>query len=56
MCSPVTVAVSRHVTRASQQQLSNQASSIHNMFGSGQIPYILPKPHVVKGGATFNAP
>ena len=40
---------------SSQQQLSNQAQAIASIFGTGQIPYILPQPHVVAGGATFNA-
>ena len=40
---------------ASQQQLSNRAVALASLFGTGQIPYILPKPHAVYGGATFNA-
>ncbi len=39
----------------SAQQLSNQAASIGALFGSGEIPFILPKPHRIPGGATFSA-
>lgn len=39
----------------SQQQLSNQAVAVAGVFGTGQIPYILPMPHVIQGGATFSA-
>lgn len=40
---------------ATAQQLSNRAASIPALFGTGQIPYILPKPHRIGAGATFNA-
>ena len=40
---------------ASNQQLVNQAASINSLFGSGEIPFILPKPHPVQGGSTMVA-
>ena len=40
---------------SSQQQLSNEAVPIAAQFGTGEIPYILPQPHIIAGGATFNA-
>ena len=39
----------------SLQQLSNQAVSVSGIFGSGEIPFILPQAHRVPGGATFTA-
>lgn len=39
---------------AAQSQFSNQAVAIASIFGTGQIPYILPAPHVIVAGATFN--
>lgn len=40
---------------ASSQQLTNQAAAIGSLFGTAQLPFILPRPHKVAGGATFNA-
>jgi hypothetical protein len=40
---------------ASNQQLVNQAASINSLFGSGEIPFILPRPHPVQGGSTMVA-
>lgn len=39
---------------ATQQQLVSAASPIASLFGTGQLPYVLPQPHMVSGGATFN--
>lgn len=40
---------------ASNQQLVSQATSINSLFGSGEIPFILPKPHPIQGGSTLVA-
>lgn len=40
---------------SSAQQLSNIYPPVAAVFGSGEIPYILPAPHLVKAGSTFNA-
>lgn len=40
---------------ASNQQLMNQAVSLNSIFGSGEIPYILPRPHTIQGGSTLTA-
>lgn len=40
---------------ASNQQLMNQAVSLNSLFGSGEIPFILPKPHTIQGGSTLTA-
>lgn len=37
------------------QQMSNATLPVAAIFGNGQIPFILPAPHLVKGGSTFNA-
>lgn len=37
------------------EQTTNQAAAIHSLFGSGQIPYILPQPHMIAAGASFFA-
>ena len=37
------------------QQLSNATLPVSALFGSGEIPFILPAPHLVKAGSTFNA-
>lgn len=39
----------------SQQQLSDEAVAVQSIFGTGQIPYILPQPHKVEATATMNA-
>ncbi|HJX19126.1 MAG TPA: hypothetical protein VJ437_13165 [Acidiferrobacterales bacterium] len=38
----------------STEQLMNQAAAVNSVFGTGAIPYILPQPHKVPGGSTFN--
>lgn len=40
---------------STSQHLSNATVPVPAQFGSGEIPFILPAPHLVKGGATFNA-
>lgn len=40
---------------STKQQLSNANVPVPALFGSGEIPYILPSPHLVKAGSTFNA-
>lgn len=40
---------------ASQMQITTGEASVHSMFGTGTLPYILPAPHRVRGGALFNA-
>lgn len=40
---------------STSQQLSNATLPVAAVFGSGEIPYILPAPHLVKAGSTFNA-
>jgi len=39
---------------SSQQQLTSQAAAIAGLFGTGQLPFILPTMHVIVGGANFN--
>lgn len=36
------------------EQMSNQSASISSMFGTGQIPFILPQPHRIDAGSSFN--
>lgn len=38
---------------SSNQQLVSQATSINSLFGSGEVPFILPKPHPIQGGSTL---
>lgn len=37
------------------EQMTNQAAAINSLFGTGEIPYILPQPHFIAAGATFTA-
>lgn len=39
---------------ATTEQMSNQAAAINSLFGTGQIPFILPQPHKIDGGSSFN--
>jgi hypothetical protein len=36
------------------EQMTSQAAAVSSLFGTGQIPYILPQPHLVTGGSNFN--
>ena len=38
---------------SSQAQLSNKPLALAAVFGTGQIPYILPQPHLIPAGAQF---
>jgi len=40
---------------STKQQITDGEVSIAALFGSGEIPYILPMRHRIIGGATFNA-
>lgn len=40
---------------SSKQQLTDNEVPIAALFGTGQIPYILPIRHRITGGASFNA-
>ncbi len=39
----------------STEQLMNQAVAVNSVFGTGAIPYILPQPHRIPAGSSFNA-
>jgi len=36
------------------EQMSDQAASVNSLFGTGQIPFILPQPHKIDAGSSFN--
>lgn len=40
---------------STQQAITTGETPIHSLFGSGSLPFILPAPHRIVGGATFNA-
>lgn len=39
---------------SSAANLTNQATALENLFGSARVPFILPVPHKIQGGATLN--
>jgi hypothetical protein len=40
---------------STKQQITDGEVPVASLFGTGQIPYILPLRHRIVGGATFNA-
>lgn len=40
---------------STQQAITTGETPIHSLFGTGSLPFILPAPHRIIGGATFNA-
>lgn len=40
---------------STQQSITTGETPVHSLFGSGTLPFILPAPHRILGGSTFNA-
>lgn len=36
------------------EQMTSQAAAVASIFGTGQIPFILPQPHLIVGGSNFS--